>query len=61
MRKEHEKAQKNENAKKMILQFFGASNRYATLADIRGQKSGGSRDTNQVDWYLRKPGGMDIN
>ena len=47
--------------KKMILQFFGASNRYATLADIRGQKSGGSRDTNQVDWYLRKPGGMDIN
>lgn len=47
--------------KKIIIRLFGASARHATLADIKGQKSGGSRDTNQVDWYLRKPGGMDIN
>jgi hypothetical protein len=53
----------NSKDKEMITQLirkaFGLGNRYASLTDIKGNKSGGTRDAGGVDW--RKTGGPDTN
>lgn len=35
---------------KLITKHLGQGSPYATLADIKGLKSGGVRDGNKVDW-----------
>ena len=45
----------NNKDKKMMIELirkvFGLGNLYARLTDIKGNKSGGTRDGNKVDWY----------
>jgi len=36
--------------KMLFTMCFGSSNCYAKLTDIKGNKSGGVRDGNKVDW-----------
>ena len=35
---------------KLIKRILGKAQAHATLADIKGSKSGGIRDANGVDW-----------
>lgn len=34
----------------LFTMCFGSSNCYTKLSDIKGNKSGGTRDGNKVDW-----------
>jgi hypothetical protein len=36
--------------KHLIQRIFGKVQAHAFLADIKGRKSGGARDSNNVDW-----------
>jgi len=36
--------------KQLIKRIIGKARVHASLADIKGQKSGGVRDGNKVDW-----------
>ena len=36
--------------KMMFTMCFGKRSSYAKLTDIKGNKSGGTRDANKVDW-----------
>lgn len=42
--------------KKLIQGFFAKSKVHATLTDIKGNKSGGTRDSNKNDFYDLKTG-----
>ena len=44
---------------KLIKRILGKAQAHATLADIKGRKSGGVRDGNGVDW--RENGGAGTN
>jgi hypothetical protein len=37
--------------KKLFFALFAKTEIHASIIDIKGQKSGGSRDSNKVDWY----------
>ena len=37
--------------KMMFNMCFGKKSSYAKLTDIKGRKSGGTRDSNKNDWY----------
>lgn len=42
--------------KHLIKRIFGKVQAHACLLDIKGMKSGGTRDSNGVDWYDLKTG-----
>jgi hypothetical protein len=42
--------------KMLFTLCFGSSTCYAKLSDIKGQKSGGVRDANKVDWRSNTQG-----
>ena len=44
--------------KKLIFAFFAKTQVHASLIDIKGNKSGGVRDSNKVDWRTEKDGNV---
>jgi hypothetical protein len=49
--KNHNNTQKMKKLLQIIRQQLTGSTRYANPSDILGRKSGGTRDSNKVDWY----------
>jgi hypothetical protein len=47
--------------KKLIKRIFRKVQIHASLTDIKGNKSGGKRDSSRVDWYSDDNGILTIN